>query len=141
MDRREYDRNWKRKFRETEKGKKQNRISQWKVKKIVCEDWEILYDIYINTTHCDFCNVILTEDKNRKSTTRCLDHDHQSGEIRNILCNLCNVKRRDTPPFDKKEWMKKENKKRNLYYTSFGGRPNFDRNNNSLLKISMDVFN
>lgn len=137
MNRTEYHKLWKRKFRETDEGTKANRISQWKVRGIISDDFDALYERYINTKFCELCSVELTTDKrkDRKLTTRCLDHCHESGLVRNILCNSCNISRRDKPSFDRKKW----NENYNLYQRSMGGSPY--KNNNSLLKISMDVFN
>ena len=83
------------KYIKTEKGKKNNRIKSWKEQGIIFSDYDLLYDIFINTKYCDLCKVELTEDI-RKKTTRCLDHDHSITDcenIRNILCLSCNIKR------------------------------------------------
>ena len=80
--------------RQTEKGKKIGRINGWKHRGVIFFDYDLLYDIYISTTHCDNCNCILTTDHWCTHTTRCLDHNHETGEPRNILCNLCNIKRK-----------------------------------------------
>ena len=77
----------------SEKGMKCRRIRDWKRRGVVCHDFEELYKTYMNVSFCDFCKVELTYDKTRTATTKCLDHDHVSGEFRNILCNSCNVKR------------------------------------------------
>ena len=66
--------------------KKSNRIDKWKASGIIDEDIAAVYDYLITQTHCMIC---LKEYKN--SRDRCLDHDHDTGEIRYICCNTCNT--------------------------------------------------
>ena len=87
----EYDKE----YRQTEQGKKTWRISKWKQYGILCFDWNLLYDIFLSTTTCEFCEVELTVDRYNTSTTKCLDHDHSITDkfnIRGVLCNSCNIK-------------------------------------------------
>ena len=81
-------------YRKTYQGKKIITIANWKQRGIIFHDYDLLYDIYLQTTHCDQCKCLLNQcDKSRK----CLDHDHSithNENIRNILCNSCNVKRK-----------------------------------------------
>ena len=77
-------------YRQTPAGIKSRRIGHWKASGVICDDWDKLYDKYLNTLECENCEIEL--DTNT-STTKCLDHDHLTGEFRNVLCNSCNVKR------------------------------------------------
>ena len=82
-----------REYRQTEAGKKSARIRQWKYKGIITEDYDTLYEKYLNTKNCELCSVVLTTSRYTTKTTRCLDHDHDITDrdnVRNIVCHSCN---------------------------------------------------
>ena len=89
----EKKREYVKKYQQTDQGKKSLRIAQWKHYGIIFHDWELLYEIYLQTTHCDECKCLLNQcEKSRK----CIDHDHtitDDNNVRNILCCSCNIKR------------------------------------------------
>ena len=80
-------------YQQTPAGKKSNRIKNWKQNGIDPGHltWDEVYDIFISTEECEECGVGLVEGK--KGNSRCLDHDHSTGEIRSVLCFGCNVRR------------------------------------------------
>ena len=77
-------------YRKTDAYKKSYRITNWKKSGVKCDDFNSLYDKYINCKNCEECNVELQEG-NAKLNKKCLDHDHKTGLFRNIICNRCNV--------------------------------------------------
>tara|TARA_R110002126_G_C10300645_1_gene486960 strand:+ start:267 stop:788 length:522 start_codon:yes stop_codon:yes gene_type:complete len=72
---------------------KYQRVYKWKESGVISNDFDALYEVYLNTTECSVCSVELTEEKKSTKTRKCLDHCHKTGEFRDILCNSCNVKR------------------------------------------------
>ena len=81
-------------YNKTPERVKARRIKDWKRLGVICDDMDGLYEHYIKTTHCDECEVELTYDTITTATTKCLDHCHETGMFRNILCHSCNIKRR-----------------------------------------------
>ena len=67
-----------------DKVQKSSFMSRWRSKGVV-GDLEAIYERWLNTTECDVCKVSLEGNK------KCMDHDHQSGEFRHILCWRCNT--------------------------------------------------
>jgi hypothetical protein len=86
----------KKKYNQTEEGIKSRRISHWKSSGLICDDYNELYNHYLKNVFCDYCKIKLTYDKNNTSTTKCMDHCHETGLFRNILCHSCNIKRRES---------------------------------------------
>jgi hypothetical protein len=88
----EYMKNYQ---RDRDKTHKYDTIYNWK-KRNVIETWyynyDSLYDWYIKINKCENCGINLTLNKRRKSTTKCLHHNHISGEFEMIVCHSCNVK-------------------------------------------------
>ena len=78
---------------QTPNGIKSSRIQNWKVNGVKHDDFSKLYNYYLSINNCQECNIELTYDKVRTSTTKCLDHEHDTGLFRNVLCHSCNVKR------------------------------------------------
>ena len=66
---------------------------RWGMKLKPNQEWESIYLFYITCENCEECAIELTDEKKITSTRRCLDHDHDTGLIRNVLCHSCNVKR------------------------------------------------
>lgn len=73
-------------YEKTPQRKKSKIIFNWKKRGLIHDDIDELYKHYRNTLSCNVCKADFTE-KNK----RCLDHDHDTGEFRAILCNNCNV--------------------------------------------------
>ena len=73
-------------YRQTDNCKKLKCINQWKCRGVIHDDFNELHSLYIATTECMVCHATFT-DKNK----RCLDHNHDTGLFRQILCNACNT--------------------------------------------------
>jgi len=78
---------YQKEYRQTPNGIKSRIIAGWKTIGLIHDNFDELYEKYINTTNCDVCNKTF---KNTKD--RCLDHNHNTGQFRYVLCQSCNVK-------------------------------------------------
>ena len=73
-------------WKKTDKGKKSIKITNWKQRGLVSDNYDEIYYRWLNSKKCELCKCEYSK-KNKK----CLDHSHLTGLFRNILCNSCNV--------------------------------------------------
>ena len=71
-------------YNQTPAGIKSNKMRKWRSRGVINVTDEI-YNHYIATTHCECCSKEFSSSNDRK-----LDHDHETGEYRQILCSSCN---------------------------------------------------
>jgi len=60
-------------------------IKNWKHRGLIYHDYEDLFEVYRKTLNCQHCN---KEFKNK--IDRHLDHNHENGLFRKIVCQRCN---------------------------------------------------
>ena len=88
----EYRKEYNKEYKQTATAKKSNTISKWKFSGLIHDNYEALYEHYINTFECDNCGIELVSGR-YGNNFRCMDHCHKTGKFRNILCNTCNIER------------------------------------------------
>tara|TARA_R110000796_G_scaffold90606_2_gene194492 strand:+ start:60 stop:470 length:411 start_codon:yes stop_codon:yes gene_type:complete len=65
---------------------KEVKRNNWKTRGVIFNnDFEEWYLRYINSKECEKCN-----EPYKNSKDKCMDHNHKTGEPRNILCDTCN---------------------------------------------------
>jgi hypothetical protein len=62
-------------------------IERWVNRGLIYHNLDELYEVYLNTMNCQHCGKEFLNSQNR-----CLDHDHETGLFRKILCQACNNK-------------------------------------------------
>lgn len=62
-------------------------ISLWKSDGMKDADWPSVYEMFIKENECWICGINFNETTRKK----CLDHDHDTGELRYVCCSRCNV--------------------------------------------------
>ena len=85
----------KKRWRDSEKGHKKHRLWNWENHSKIIGDLPVYYDILMETNKCDFCECSLAIGHVRPSSnSKTLDHCHNCGMARGVLCNTCNLKDR-----------------------------------------------
>ena len=81
----ERNRNWSK----TPKGIKGYTKKNWKKRGLNMDTFEEVYEKYLQATKCELCSVEFEKENCGKQ--KCMDHCHETGEFRNIVCRNCNM--------------------------------------------------
>ena len=74
-------------YRQTPEGHKKKTIQNWRRIGLIDEEgdgYENLYNQYLQSSNCNACKCNLID-------SRDMDHDHDTGLFRQVLCHRCNV--------------------------------------------------
>jgi len=76
----------KRKYREQHKARylRNYALKNWRKAKVKGDLEDLYENVYIPETNCWCCNHDFSKYQ------KCMDHDHNTGEFRQILCQACN---------------------------------------------------
>ncbi len=74
------------KWRQRDSSKKTSKIEKWIARGVIDTDYSALYEAVLKETNCYICG-----NEFKDSFDRCLDHDHDTGEVRYIVCRDCNM--------------------------------------------------
>ena len=85
-----YKKQYNKQYNQSDNGKKLNKISGWKHKGIITDDYEFLYEWYMDIDICLNCGVKLINGTGL-SNHKHLDHDHLTGEPCMVVCGYCNI--------------------------------------------------
>mgnify|MGYP006402071429 CR=1 FL=1 len=66
---------------------KSNTLNNWKRYGLIYHNFDELYETYIKTMNCGHCKKEFPNTKDR-----CMDHCHETGLFRKIVCQRCNAK-------------------------------------------------
>ena len=61
-------------------------ITNWKVRGLIYDNYDDLFEVYRKTLNCQYCNKEFKNKLDRK-----MDHNHETGLFRKIVCSRCNV--------------------------------------------------
>ena len=88
FDKKEYMKN----YNKSPQGKKSATINNWKTNGLIesKEFMEHIYDEYLRSEECELCGEPYSK-HNRKE----MEHNHETGEFRNICCHRCNMWKTD----------------------------------------------
>lgn len=74
----------RREYGKTPQGRKNDILSMWKCRGVKDDDLANIYEDYLLETNCWICGHDFSKYK------KCLDHCHETGEVRYICCQKCN---------------------------------------------------
>lgn len=69
---------------------KYHTIYDWKRRGVISDNFDKLYNYYLSIHECENCGIELNSGT---GTKKHLDHCHNTGLFRNILCQTCNLLR------------------------------------------------
>ena len=64
--------------------------ASWKRQGLIMDHFEQIYNDYIMQTNCELCNKKFACSRDRQ-----MEHCHETGEFRNIVCRGCNQRKKD----------------------------------------------
>jgi hypothetical protein len=76
-----------------ERKKRHATIRNWRSRGVIHDDFDALYEQYLAATHCEDCGVVFGKCGDGTGTFKCLDHCHETGAFRGIVCTGCNSRR------------------------------------------------